>query len=206
MTTTIEDPSNARSRRTRGALLAATRSILEERGFEALTMAAVAEGAGVTRRAVYLHFASRADLVDALFEHIAGTEGLAESLERVWQSPDAAAALDEWAAHLARYHSRLLAVTRAVERVHRVDPDAAAHRARVVRAQVANCRRLAGWLALEGRLSPPWTVETATDMLWALISTDMIEGLLVDRRWSRTRLAERLGTLFRSTFVARASR
>jgi len=29
---------------------------------------------------------------------------------------------------------------------------------------------------------PPWTVDTATDLVWALVSTDMIEGLLVERR------------------------
>ncbi|MGH9225010.1 MAG: TetR/AcrR family transcriptional regulator, partial [Acidimicrobiales bacterium] len=201
----IEHPTNARSRRTRAALLASTRSILEREGFEALTMHAVAERAGVSRGAAYLHFGSRADLVAALFEHIAATEGPGESTERVWAAPDAAAALDEWARHLARYHSRLLAVTRAIERVHRIDADAADYRARVVEAQLANCRRLATWLHDEGRLAPPWSVATATDMLWALISTDMIEGLLVDRRWSQRRLGEHLGVLLRSTFAARPS-
>ena len=198
--TPIEDPSNARSRRTRAALLSATRSLLEERGFDALTLVAVADRAGVSRRAVYLHFASRSELVSALFDYVAQTEGLAESTAPVWDAPDAAAALDEWARHLARYHPRLIAVTRAVERVQRDDPGAAAHRQRVVRAQLANCRRLAEWLEREGRLAPPWTVETATDMLWALISTDMIEGLLT-RRWSRRLLGERLGLVLRSTFV-----
>jgi hypothetical protein len=112
------------------------------------------------------------------------------------------AALDRWARHLANYHPRLIAVTRAVEREHRRDSDAARHRSRVVRAQLANCRRLARWLDEDGRLAAPWTVATATDMLWALISTDMIEGLVVDRRWSRRRLEQHLAHLFRSTFVA----
>jgi AcrR family transcriptional regulator len=197
----IEHPSNARSRRTRAALLSAARSILERDGIEALTMRAIAEGASVSRGAAYLHFSSRADVVAALFQHVAETEGLDESTERVWQAPDAVAALDEWARHLARYHPRILAVTRAVERVRDVDEDAADHRARVVAAQLADCRRLATWLRDEGRLAPPWTVETAADMLWALISTDMIEGLLVDRRWSQRRLAQHLGQLFRSTFA-----
>ena len=137
---------------------------------------------------MYLHFTSRAELVAALFRHVADTEGLEASTERVWRAPNASAALDEWARHLARYHPRVLEVTRAVERVRHVDADAAEHRAQVVAAQLANCRRLAEWLRDEGRLAKGWTVETATDMLWALISTDMIEALLVDRRWSRERL------------------
>jgi hypothetical protein len=39
-------------------------------------------------------------------------------------------------------------------------------------------------------------------MLVALISSDMIEALIVDRRWSLQRLAQHLALLFRSTFVA----
>jgi AcrR family transcriptional regulator len=201
----IEHPTNARSRRTRDALLASTRSILEDEGFEALSMSAVAERARVSRGAAYLHFGSRADLVAALFEHIATTEGLTASIERVWAAATPVDALDEWARHLARYHSRLVAVSRAVDRVRGDDPDAAGHRARVVEAQLANCRRLATWLDEEGCLAPPWTVETATDMLWALISTDLISGLLVDRGWSQRRLAAHLGLLLRSTFAAQPS-
>jgi AcrR family transcriptional regulator len=197
----IDNPSNARSRRTRAALLDAARGLLEDVGFEALTMAAVAARAGVTRRAVYLHFASRTDLVDALFDHLATAEGLEDSTWPVWAAPDAAAALDEWARHVARYHPRLLAVTRAVERVQRADPDAARHRAHVMQAQLDNCRRLAAWLAREGRLAPPWTVETATDMLWALISSDLVEGLLVERDWPTERFAAHLALLLRSTFA-----
>ena len=202
MSTAIREPANARSRRTRAALLAAARAILEDEGFEALTMGAVADRAGITRRAVYLHFSSRADLVGALFDYVADAEGLEDSLSAVWASPDAAGALEAWAAHLARYHPRLLAVDRAVARVHQDDPDAAAHRRRVAKAKLANCRRLAAWIADEGRLARPWTRETATDMLYALISSDMIEALIAERRWPRKRLAEHLAVLFRSTFLS----
>jgi AcrR family transcriptional regulator len=157
----------------------------------------------VTRRAVYLHFCSRADLVGALFDHVAGAEGLDASVERVWAAPDAGAALDEWARHLARYHTRLLAVDRAVDRVRHADVDAARHRARVVREKLANCRRLARRLEVEGRLAAPWTAATAADMLFALTSSDVVEGLTVDRRWSRERLASHLSALLRATFLSR---
>jgi AcrR family transcriptional regulator len=183
-------------------LLTAARAILEEQGFEALTMTAVAHRAGVTRRALYMHFPTRAELVAAIYDHVAEVEGLASSLDSVWSAPDAVEALDEWAAHLARYHPRLLAVDRAVQRVSLSDPDAAAHRARVVSGKLANCRRLAQRLYDENRLASSWTVESAADMLFSLISSDVIEALLVDRRWSRARLSRHLALLFRRAFVA----
>lgn len=201
MLDSIEDPRNARSRRTRAALLAATRAMLEEQGAESLTMAAVAERAGVSRRAVYLHFASRTELLTELFGYVSEREGLAASLQPVWQAPDAGAALDQWARHLARFHPRVLAVAHAIQQVRRVDPDAAQHWQLVMADQQACCHRLAAWLSREQRLAPPWTVQTATDMLWALMSYDLLEELLVDRGWSTRRYRTYLTTLLRSTFL-----
>ncbi|MQA83947.1 MAG: TetR family transcriptional regulator [Streptosporangiales bacterium] len=202
MSKTIEDPRNARSHRTRNALLAATRAILETDGFEALTMAAVAGRAGVTRRAVYLHFSSRTELVTALFGYIAEQEGLARSTASIREAPDSVTALREWVRHLVDYHPRLMAVDRAIERVRHVDADAARHRQTVTEAQLANCRHIAERLAAEHRLAAPWTVETATDMLWGLVSTDLFEHMLVGRGWSRSRLEEHLQALYQATFVA----
>ena len=201
MVDAIEGPRTARSRRTRTALLAATRALLEDQGTESLTMAAVAERAGVSRRAVYLHFASRTELLTELFGYVSEQEGLSRSLAPVWRAPHAAAALEEWARHLARFHPRVLAVARAIQRVRRVDPDAAAHWELVMADQQACCQRLAAWLAREQRLAPPWTVQTAADMLWALMSYELLEALLVDCGWSPRRYRTYLAALFQSTFL-----
>jgi AcrR family transcriptional regulator len=195
-------PANARGRRTRLALLAAARALLEERGFHVLTMSAVAERAGVTRRAVYLRFRSRSDLVGALFEYVAETEGLADSLQRVRSAPDALTALDEWARHEASYHARILGVARALEHVGREDPDAADWRERIAQHQLVDCRLLAQRLADEQRLAPPWTVESATEMLWALTSTELVDRLVSDRHWSCDQYQARFAQLLRRTFVA----
>lgn len=201
----INSPTNARSRRTRATLLTAAREILEQDGAEAVSMTAVAARAGVTRRTLYLHFGTRTALIGALFDHIAAAEGLEQSLERVWSAADGAAALDAWAAHLARYHPRLLAIDRAVEHARHQDPDAAAHRRRVVTEKLRSCRRLVRWLEEDGRLAAEWTVESATDMLFALISSDLIDALITDRRWSKARLAGHLAVVFRKTFVDQSS-
>jgi hypothetical protein len=106
-----------------------------------------------------------------------------------------------WAIQFTRYHSRVLAVDRAVQRVYQRDADAAAHRNKVLAGKRANCRRLASWLQREGRLAEPWTVSSATDMLVALATSDVIESLIVDRRWSRRRFAEHYAHLLHVTFV-----
>ncbi len=205
MARAIYTPRNARSRRTNEAVLNAARSLIEESGFEALTMAAVAERAGVTRRAVYLHFAGRTELLLALLRHLGEAEDLGTSLQRVWDAPDSASAVDEWARHLARAHPRIMNIARAVEQVRRTDPDAAAMRETIMRRWHLGSRRLASWLHDEGRLAEPWTVDAAADMLWALMSWDLLEGLLVDRGWSAKRYADRMARLLQSTFVRDAA-
>jgi len=202
LTDRIEVPTNARSRRTRSALLSAARVLLERGGSVALTMSGTAEAAGVSRRTVYLHFPSRADLLVALFDHVNETEDLAGSLAPVWAAPDSVAALEEWARHLGRFHPRILSVARAIHRDRRFDPDAAAHWAVVMRDQRRVCRRLVRWLQREQRLAPQWTLSTATDMVWALMSFDLLEELVTDCGWSTSRYAEHLAQLLRATFVA----
>ncbi len=74
-TATLDAPVSARRRpkgdkraRTRAALVDAARAIIRERGYDALTLAAVAEGAGMTTGAIYGNFKNRTDLLMAIAE------------------------------------------------------------------------------------------------------------------------------------------
>lgn len=201
MARTISEPQNARSRRSRAGLLDATRELITEGGFDALTMAAVAERAGVSRRAVYLHFKTRAELVTALFGRLGETEGIRASLQRVWDRPDAVSALAEWGRHLARTHPQMLPVMLAAERARHADPDAAALWRAGQQRWLAGARRLADWLAREERLAPPWTAATAADMIWSLMSPDLLNRLMHERHWSPKRIGDHLAALLTSAFA-----
>jgi AcrR family transcriptional regulator len=62
----------ARSARTRGALLMAARQLFAENGFAATGREDIAERAGVTRGALYHHFASKTELAAAVVEQLEG--------------------------------------------------------------------------------------------------------------------------------------
>ncbi|GAA1619468.1 TetR/AcrR family transcriptional regulator [Kribbella sancticallisti] len=206
MSTPIPVPRNARSRRTREALLDAARSLIEEEGFDVMTLAAVAERAGVSPRALYLHFPSRSDLLAALYRHLGEAEDLAASLTNVWEQENAVSALDEWAHHIARSHPRILTISRVIERARNADEDAAELWRLTMANWLTSCRRLAKWLDEEDQLAEPWTRATAADMLWALMSWDLTERLTVDRRWSRESYGWRYATMLQATFVRDGSR
>lgn len=121
---------------------------------------------------------------------------------RVWDAPDALAMLREWAEHIARSHPRILSVLRAVERARHTDPDAAELWETTLANWRKGSRRVIERLEAERRLAPPWTADTATDMLWALMSLDILDRLLTERHWSRKRYAEHLAALLEATFAS----
>lgn len=197
------EAQNARSRRTRAALLDAAREIVEERGLPALTMGAVAELAGVTRRSVYLRFESRTHLLTALFDHVNESEDLAASVLPVRNAPDAATAIQAWAAHVARFHPHVLRIARAVQSMKDTDPDAAEHWRLVQEDWHRLCRLVARRIDDEKSLASGWTVETMADMLHALMSLDVLEILIDQRGWSSDDVAVHLARVAQSTFAAR---
>jgi AcrR family transcriptional regulator len=202
----IREPQNARSRRTRAAILDAAWRILEELGGGGLVMGEVARRAGVSRRALYLHFASRGELVLALHDHIDEVLDLESSVRPVREAPDAVAALDAFAAHIASFHRKFLAIDRAVMHGRHSDPDLAALYESSLAVWLAGCRKLVKRLHDEGRLAEPWTIATAADMLFALMRDEVVETLAVERAWPVEQHARLLSTLFRRTFVKAAKR
>jgi AcrR family transcriptional regulator len=197
----IDEPQNRRSRRTRAAVLDAAWHLLAERGPEQTTMGEVAARAGVSRRALYLHFASRAELLLALHEHIDVELDLEASLRPIREAPDAAAGLDAFVAHLARYHPRILPIDLALLRAAETDRDVAEVIARGERQWLDGCRGVAQRLADEGRLADPWTVDTAADLLWTCMFPEALERLTVGRGWSTELFGELLGVMLRRTLL-----
>jgi AcrR family transcriptional regulator len=197
----IGQPRNERSRRTRSALLDATWQLLEEQGAEQVTMGAVAARAGVSRRALYLHFSSRVELLLALHEHIDEALDLQASLRPMLEAPDPAAALEAFVAHLAGFHSKIMRLDTALLRAKDRDPDVAELVDRGTALWHRGCRRLMQDLADAGQLADPWTVDTAADLLWTFMFPDVLERLTVDRGWPLDRYQHLLTVLLRRTLT-----
>ncbi|MER6298720.1 ScbR family autoregulator-binding transcription factor [Kitasatospora sp. NPDC001539] len=67
-----------RARRTRRLILEAAASVFDEFGYERATIGEVVSRAGVTRGAVYFHFASKRDLARGVVEEQFGQDGVPE--------------------------------------------------------------------------------------------------------------------------------
>jgi AcrR family transcriptional regulator len=169
----IKSTEPARSAGTRGVIIAACRAVLEAgRG---LSMGAVAARARVSRQAVYLHFASRAELLEAVVDEVMAP--LATRLRAALQTedPDEALAIFlDVALHQARHHGKL---ARAVRDAVAGDPDVKrAWSRRNGRERAAT--RISELFARAHRLRAGLDVRSAADGLQAFVTPDLVDGLL----------------------------
>ncbi|HVM53249.1 MAG TPA: TetR/AcrR family transcriptional regulator, partial [Acidimicrobiales bacterium] len=156
---------------------------------------------GVSRRGLYLHFPSRADLLLAVHAHIDQRLDLDSSIRPILEASDSVTALEEFVAHLARYHPKIGRIDAALL-ASTDDPDVAELVERGARHWHNGCRAITRRLADEHRLAAPWTVDTAADLLWTFMFPETLERLTRQRRWSLRRYTESLTVLLRRALVA----
>jgi AcrR family transcriptional regulator len=164
--------------------LDAALALITRRGDARVTMAQIAKAARVSRQAVYLHFADRADLMVALARHVDQKRGLAEELQRIASAPTARAALAAMASLQARTNPEIWAVARAVDAVRRTDEAAERSWQDRLQHRLEGCRRLIDWLKREGDLRQDLDPATAADLLWTLTSLRTWEDLVLQRGWT----------------------
>lgn len=180
---------------TRERILLAARTLLESNPWAGVGLREVADEAGVSRQAIYLHFGSRAALLLALVEYVDETEGLKELTDRVHEAPDGAEALARLAWLNAEYEPRIRAVALAHDTARRLDPELEAAWQDRVRKRRSLYKRVIGRLKKEGRLSPALREKEAVDLVWALLSPRVHEDLVVECGWSRKRYETHLKSL-----------
>ena len=183
------------SRNSRERILDAARGLFEARGHAGVSMAEIAAAAGVSRQAVYLHFADRAALMLALVEHVDQSRSLASELRKLWEAPDAITALRGGVSLQARLNPQIWAVARALDAVRRTDEAAEKGWQDRLQRRLESCRRLAARLEREGKLKPGLDPASAADLLWTITSLRMWEDHVLDRGWSAKRYEKHVRAL-----------
>jgi AcrR family transcriptional regulator len=98
--------STAAAPPTRKRLLAAAREVIEEGGYGAASVLAIADRAGVASGTLYRHFASKEELFVELFREVCGGEERA--MLGAWESSGGAPAVDRLEEVLATFARRAL--------------------------------------------------------------------------------------------------
>lgn len=189
---------------TRKRILGAARGLLEDRGLP-ITMAQVAEAAGVSRQAVYNHVGDRSGLMVALVGHLDEVLGLAELAASVRDAPTGREALATMVALHATYHEHIIGFTRQAEALRHSDPAvAAAWEDRMAGRREAH-RGIVRRLAEEGELADGWDVESAAMVFYTVTLPRTWDELVLERGWSPEQYQEHMTRLLTRALVADAA-
>jgi AcrR family transcriptional regulator len=180
---------------TRKRILEATVRMLVERGGQGVRMGDIAKESGISRQAVYLHFASRTELL------VAATRYLDELLDvdsRLAPSRAARSGSERLARYIecwGNYIPEIYGVAKALLLVKDTDEAAAAAWKDRMSAMRDGCRAAIDALHADGKLAPEWTRERATDVLWTMLSVPNWEILTGECGWSNQQFVDRMKTL-----------
>jgi AcrR family transcriptional regulator len=175
---------------TRTRILEATRNLLLKRSGGEASMAEIAKAAGLSRQAVYLHFADRGALFVALVEYVDQKRGLHEVLDTVRNAPSGVAALRAMAAAQAKTNPDVWPMARASEAIRRTDEAMEKAWQNRLQDRHAGCKAIVKQLAKEGSLRKGLPIDVATDLLWTITSIRTWEDLALDRKWKRSEYEE----------------
>ena len=168
----------------RDRVLEAALRLIRKRGDAKVTMAQIAKAARLSRQAVYLHFADRADLMVALARHVNESLGLPAEIQRTMNTQTGLGMIEAFVSMQARGNPAVWAVARAIDAVRRTD--AAAERAwqSRLKSRLDGCRVIVSRLETEGSLRAGLDPSIAADLLWTMTSLRMWEDLVLEREWS----------------------
>jgi AcrR family transcriptional regulator len=172
---------------TRTRILAATVRMLEAYGGRGVRMSDIAKESGISRQAVYLHFASRTELL------VATTQYLDEKLDIDGRLAPSRAAksglkrLDLYIECWGNYIPEIYSVAKALLLAQGSDEAAAVAWDDRMAAMRDGCRAAIDALHAEKILAPGWTRREATDALWTMLLVPNWEALTIDCGWSTKR-------------------
>ena len=186
---------------TRTRILEATVRMLEEHGGRGVRMGDIAKSAGISRQAVYLHFASRAELL------VAATRYLDDVLDvdsRLAASRAATSGVERLTLYIecwGHYIPEIYGVAKALLLAQDTDEAAAVAWKDRMLAMRDGCRAAIAALHSDGMLAAGWTPKRATDVLWTMLLVPNWENLTVECGWSTQQYVRWMTTVAKRAFV-----
>lgn len=187
---------------TRTRILKSTLDLLEASQGKGVRMTDIARQAGITRQALYLHFATRAELLIAATLYL---DVMNESDKRLAASRAARSGIERldayieaWGAYIPVIHG----IAKAFLAMRDTDEAVTTAWDERMQAMRHGCQAAIDALAADNMLSPDYTPDQATDILWTLLSVRNWEQLTIDCGWPQERYIETLKSLARRVFVA----
>ncbi len=186
---------------TRTRILKVTLQLMEQRRAREVRISDIAQAAGVSRQAVYLHFPNRTELLVATARYADQIYGLEQRLQPLLATTSGIAALHAYLEFWAGYIPSIYGLARALLDARTTDKAAAAAWDDRMQALRLGCQNVIVCLKRDGDLRPDLDPAEAIDLLWSLLGIGMWENLIIDCGWSPDQYVSWIHLLALRTFV-----
>ncbi len=164
-------------------------------------MGDIAKAVGISRQALYLHFASRTELLVATTHYVDEVRELHERNSAWRAATTGLELLETYVAFWAHYIPEIYGLGSALLAVRDTDEAAgAAWDDRMISLR-RGCRRTVEALERDGTLAPQWSLDEATDIFWTLLSVRNWEQFTTECGWSPEAYTERMQRLLKGALV-----
>ena len=187
---------------TKTRILEAAWLLMEERRSQDVSMSSIAKAAGISRQAVYLHFASRTELMIATMHYVDEVKGLNDRLAKFRDATSGIGQLNACVEIWGNYIPEIYGLAKALLRARDTDEAMAAAWNESMNCLRDICQEIIETLKNEGALAPEWSTDEATAMLWSMISISHWEQLTIECGWSTPQYIERMKALLKRSFIA----
>jgi AcrR family transcriptional regulator len=183
----------ARTRRTRAAVVEAARALFLERGYAATTIESISERSDTPQATVYRLFSSKLGILKAVLDvSIGGDDAAVAMADRpqvrvLLADDDPKNKLAGFAALLRELMARTAPVHRILADAARSDEDAASLLGDIARQRQEGQRGVARSLSRGKALRSGLRERDAADIIYALASPEVYGLLVIDRGWSGER-------------------
>ena len=176
---------SSKSEKTRARVLQATLDLLEAGDPQLTRVSDIAKASGISRQALYLHFQTRAELLIAATKYLDEKVDVDAALADSRAATSGAARLDAFIQAWGNHIPVIYGVGRALMAMSDTDDEAKAAWEDRMAAVRHGCAAAVTALSSDGILRADLTKETATDLLWAILSVRNWEALTQSCGWTQ---------------------
>ena len=185
-------------------ILETTVLLLEQQQGRGVRMSDIARQSGVSRQAVYIHFASRTELLCAATRFLDARLDLDERLKPSRTATSGILRLEQYIVFWGHYIPEIYGVAKALMLAEGADEAAAVAWTDRCQAMREGCRAAILALSRDNQLAADWSVDTATDALWTQLLIPNWESLTQCCGWSTEQYIERMTAIAKTSFVRKA--
>ncbi len=186
---------------TKTRILEATWHLIEQRRGQSVSMSDIANATGISRQAVYLHFASRSELMIATSHYVDEIKGLNKRLNQFKAATNGIELLEICVEVWGNYIPEIYGLAKALLSTRETDEATAAAWNSNMSGLRTVCGEIIEALESDGILASEWSKKEAIEIFWTMISINNWEQLTIECGWSTSQYIDRMKVLLKRTFV-----